>query len=53
MGRHRRPDGEKPSPFIMASVHDEESIVRHGMDDQDDVKIVENSYSVWREPVAE
>lgn len=53
MGKHRKKDGEPPSPFVMASVHDEESIVRHCMDDQDDVKIVENSYSVWREPVAE
>ncbi|AVO25303.1 hypothetical protein PBI_GRAVY_63 [Gordonia phage Gravy] len=56
MGRHRRGDGEPPSPFIQGSLlrRFDESVVRHSLnDDHPDVKVVENSYSVWREPVAE
>ncbi|QFP95638.1 hypothetical protein SEA_ODESZA_63 [Gordonia Phage Odesza] len=54
MGRHRKKDGEPRSPFFMGSVHDDESVARHSLsDDHPDVKVVENSYSVWREPVAE
>uniref|UniRef100_A0AAU8GPS5 Uncharacterized protein n=1 Tax=Gordonia phage Petito TaxID=3158876 RepID=A0AAU8GPS5_9CAUD len=53
MGKHRKKDGEPRSPFFMGSVHNDESIARHSLNEESDVKIVENSYSVWREPVAE
>lgn len=39
MGKHRKKD--------------DESVARHSLNEEPDVKIVENSYSVWREPVVE
>lgn len=53
MGKHRRGNGEPPSPFIMSDISSNESIVRHSMDESDGVKIIENSYSVWHEPSSE
>lgn len=53
MGKHRKKDGEPRSPFFMGSVHDDESVARHSLDEPEPVKVIENSYSVWHEPVAE